>query len=256
MNIPQYYAEICKIPLLSKAEEEALFKEYYTKSTTENKKKQIRDLVIRSNLRFAFKQAKFHSSEAPGMFEELISAGNEGLTVAFDKYSPKKNVRFLTYAGAWVVQRIKHHMSMMRIVSLPTYKQQICARIDKLKGANPDATRSEIIQALVEDGVSDKHANELYDYRFLTYHISDLTEDNFLSDPISEEVDVKLDNDKVRKSVSNLPSPHREIMARLYGFIDGEEQSIITISKNLRIPKDDVIKYRDESLEILRDIFT
>ena len=189
------------------------------------------------------------------MFEELISAGNEGLTVAFDKYSPDKKVKFLTYAGFWVNQRITDHMSMMRIVSLPAYKQQICARIEKMRNANPDKTKAEIIEYMVATGVARRHVEELYEYKFLTYYISDIDENNFLTDPIGEEVDKKMDDDKVRAGVANLPSPHREILAQLFGFVDGKEASVSSISKILKISKEEVAKYRDEGLNILKKSF-
>lgn len=255
MNISKYYHDIRKEPLLSTSDEEQLFAKYYNPNTSQLEKQAIREKVIKANLRFVFKQAKFYSQETPGMFEELICAGNEGLTVAFDKYSPDKNVKFLTYAGFWVNQRITDHMSMMRIVSLPAYKQQICARIEKYKNANPDKTKQEIIEAMIETGIARRHVEELYEYKFLTYYISDIDENNFLTDPIGEEVDKKMDDDRIRMEVANLPSPHREILASLFGFQDGKESSVSSISKILKISKEEVTKYRDEGLASLKKIF-
>ena len=255
MNPSQYYATICKEPLLSASEEAALFKKYYEKGTTAKEKTQIRDKIIRANLRYAFKQAKYYSKDTPGMFEELISAGNEGLTVAFDKYSPAKKVRFLTYAGAWVDQRITHHMSRMRIVSLPTYKQQICAKIDKVKAANPEASNEELRELLKEQGFTEKQIKELFDYRYLTYYISDIDEQNFLVNPIEESFEKQLDDERVWKAVSQLPSPSREIIARMYGLVDGEEQTAAAIAKALRLTKEEITTHVENAMEILRDVF-
>lgn len=255
MNPSQYYALICKEPLLSAAEEAALFKKYYEKGTTTEEKTRIRDKIIRANLRYAFKQAKYYSKDTPSMFEELISAGNEGLTVAFDKYSPSKKVRFLTYAGAWVDQRITHHMSRMRIVSLPTYKQQICAKIDKIKAANPEASKEEIRDMLRVQGLTEKQIKELFDYRYLTYYISDIDEQNFLVNPIEENFEKQLDDEKVWKAVSQLPSPSREIIARMYGLVDGEEQTPNAIAKALHLTKEQVMSYVEDAMTTLRDVF-
>ena len=195
------------------------------------------------------------STKARNRIKELISAGNEGLTVAFDKYSPAKKVRFLTYAGAWVDQRITHHMSRMRIVSLPTYKQQICAKIDKVKAANPEASNEELRELLKEQGFTEKQIKELFDYRYLTYYISDIDEQNFLVNPIEESFEKQLDDERVWKAVSQLPSPSREIIARMYGLVDGEEQTAAAISKALRLTKEEITTHVENAMEILRDVF-
>lgn len=119
MDLSQYYTQICKHPLLSREEEHDLFMELSDPTTTEKEKDRIKNKIIKSNLRFVFKTAKKFSKNDPDIFEELIAAGNEGLLVGMEKFELSKNVRFLSYSGWWVLQRILKEMSKMRIVALP-----------------------------------------------------------------------------------------------------------------------------------------
>jgi DNA-directed RNA polymerase sigma subunit (sigma70/sigma32) len=119
MDLSKYYAEICKTPLLTKEEEFDLFMELGDPALSEKDKNKIKDRIVKANLRFVFKTAKKYSKNDPDVFEELICAGNDGLLVGLEKFKPAMNVRFLSYGGWWIQQRILKEMSKMRIVSLP-----------------------------------------------------------------------------------------------------------------------------------------
>lgn len=255
MNLSTYYAQISKIPHLTKEEEVALFAEYYAENTTDKRKAQIKDKVITSNLCFVFKAAKGYCRNEPSMFQELIAAGNDGLCVGFEKYKPESGVKYLTYAGHWVKQRILDQMAGMRIVHLPKQKQQLSTKIQRLRDKNENMTVQDVKNLLPDQ--SEKSIEELYQTRFLTLYISDLDSesDAFSINPIEEEVQKNMDNEKTWKTVASLPSPHREIVAKLFGLEDGEETSIAQLSKTLKMPKNDIKRIRDEALEMLKGKF-
>jgi len=253
LDLSRYYADICKTPLLSKEDEFELFERYADKDTSIKDKEKIRDKIIVANLRFAFKQAKNFSRNDPDMFPELIAAANEGLLVGFEKYNPSRDVRFLSYAGWWVNQRILKEMSKMRIVSLPIWKQQLASRIAKLMEANEKITLDELKQECKGPGVSNKDIEELFRARYLTYYIDDMQEEEFEIDPIGEGVQKRMDDERMWKMVSALPSPHREVIARCYGFEDGKEASLAKIAKALKVPKDSIQKIKTEALEMLKE---
>ena len=239
--------------MLTTEQESTLFNEYKLANTSERRKSQIKDQIISSNLRFVFKQAKGLSKSDPGMFEDLIAAGNEGLLVGFDKYDPDSGVKFLTYAGWWVRQRMLNEMAHVRLVKLPIWKQQLSARIQKAKEANEALTIDGLKELFPE--VSDKDLKELWDTKFLTFYIDDLDEGEFLIDPISQEVERKIDDETVFCTVRDLPSPHREIIAKLYGFDDGEEQTLASIAKSLRLSKEEVKRLKAEAISMLQAKF-
>ena len=255
MDLGAYYDSITKQPLLSKEEEYDLFLEMQDKSITEEKKKQIQDRIISANLRFVFKEAKKRSKNDPFLFEELIAAGNDGLLVGMQKYNSDSGYRFLTYAGWWVGQRMLSVMGKQRIVSLPIWRQQLSARIEKVVEANENITLKELKTFFPE--VSPKDLKELFETRFLTFYIEDMGDDReFQIDPIENIVNEKLDNEKINLAVAKLPNPHRQIIELIFGFNDGDDKKKpADICKELGISRDKFNTYKREALEMLKSKF-
>lgn len=229
-----------------------MFAEYRAKRTSTKRKNEIRDEIVNSNLRFAFKQAKKFSNNDQSMFSELISAGNEGLIVGFDKFDSTRDIRYLSYAGWWVNQRILKEMSKMRVVSLPIWKQQLASRIMKIKDNNESISLAEMLKEFPE--IPEKMVSELYQTRYLTMYIEDLDESEFEVDMIEEDVQKRLDEERVWKAVSSLPSPHREVIARCFGLEDGEEQPPAKIARALKVPRDNIKRLKDEGMAMLSTI--
>lgn len=221
-------------------------------TTTEKEKEKIKNRIIKANLRFVFKTAKKFSKNDPDIFEELIAAGNEGLLVGMEKFELSKNVRFLSYSGWWVLQRILKEMSKMRIVALPIWKQQLAARIQKVtENREVDLTFEELKKEFPD--VSEKDLQELHRTKYLTYYLDDITDDpGFEIDPIGTEVEVRMDRERIHKIISVLPSPHREIIELTYGISDGEETTSANVAKQLGLSKEQLREYRKEALEILK----
>lgn len=256
MDLSKYYADICKIPLISKERELEMFKRYYDPKTPKKEKDKIKSDVIQSNLRFAFKQAKKFSKNDPSLFGDFIAAANEGLIVGFNKFDLSMNVRYLSYAGWWVNQRILKEMATMRLVHLPICKQQLSAKIQKILDNNEHIPLSDLLKMFEGSNYSEKDIKELYQTRYLTYYIDDLHENEFEIDPIGEEVQQNIDNRKIWMQVSSLPSPHREVIARCFGLEDGEESSPAKIAKALKVPKNNIQRIKAEGLEMLKKIMS
>lgn len=262
MDLSKYYAEICKRPMLNREEEYNLFTEYYAEGTSEKRKNQIRETIISSNLRFVFKQAKYHSESNPAVFEDLIAAGNEGLLVGFEKYKPSRDVRYLSYAGWWVRQRMLSEMADMRVVSLPIWKQQLAAKIQKIKDSDENVTLSQVKAQLPD--IDPKYIDELYGTKYLTFYLNDIlpdphseaeVDDNLIVDPIGDGIDRKLDDHTLLSRVSSLQSPHREVIAKLFGLDDGEEYSPAKLARELGVPKTQIEILKKQGLSMLRQKF-
>jgi len=249
MDLSYYYTRICKEPILTKAQEEVLVATYKNTSSTEEEKLKARDRIISANLRFVFKQAKRYSKNDPSVFGVLISAGNEGLLSGLEKFDSSRGVRFLSYAGWWVIQAILKEMSQMRIVSVPIWKQQLAARITKFVESNP-SVNFEMLKENFPD-VSEKYLRELYDTSYLTYYIDDLDESNFEIDPIGTQVETNLYNERLHAIVAELPEPHRDIIIMSFGLDDGEEKKINQIRRRLLLTKDQFKELKKEALAIL-----
>lgn len=254
MDLSYYYDVIMKEPLLEKEEEQDLFLELADEGLPESRKKEIKDRIIRANLRFVFKEAKRYSKSDPSMFGELISAGNEGLLVGLEKYKPDSGYRFLTYAGWWVKQRILNQMSSQRLVALPIWRQQLSSRIQKVIESNEEITFDELKKEFPE--VPEKDLKELFQTRFLTFYIEDIGDDPaFEINPIETQVNTKLDQEKIHEAVSKLPPIQREIIELSFGIIDGDELKPSEIIKKLGISRDMFKNLRKEALTSLKTTF-
>lgn len=253
MDLSAYYEQICKYPLLDRHEEFDLFLEYQDRAASPKQKEAIKNKIINSNLRFAFKQAKYYSNGDLNLFEELIGAANEGLLVGFEKYKPSPDVRFLSYAGWWVNQRVLHAMSKVRIVSLPIWKQQLAQRIQKYIDANPEYTFDKLKEEFPE--TPEKDLRDLASTKYLTFYIEDMGTDSpeFEIDPIGTEIETRIDKERIHQMIDGLPSPHREIIFMAYGIRDGEEKTHADMAQVLNISKDQLRAYKREAMEMLKE---
>lgn len=255
MDLGKYYEKICREPLLTPDEERDLFLELADQGISEARKQEIRSRILGANLRFVFRQAKYHSRNDPDILEELIGAGNEGLLVGLEKYDPSKGYRFLTYAGWWINQRILSQMGKFRIVALPPWKQQLAAKIAKFLEKNEAATLDDLVAAFPAS--SRKDLEELSKTRFLTYYISDMGDDPaFEIDPIADIVEAELDAQRIRALVNQLPREQAEVLQLTYGLSDGIELKVTEASAVLGIPKDEVRRLRKTALETLKTMLT
>jgi RNA polymerase primary sigma factor len=242
----QYYENISRKPLLTRDEERALLVTLRSEESSPLQKERARNSLIEANLRFVFKQAKKYSRRHPASFEDILSAGNEGLMVGVDKFDITSGHRLLTYAGHWVFQRIMKEMSKLRLVSLPIWKQQVAATIARLKEENEEITLTEIVNHFAGKGISEKDIKELSETAFLTCFIEDLS-DTELKD-VEFQVEEEIDNHRLHQHISNLGDNHRTVIMMSMGFDDGKEKSIKEISRATGLSRDEVTLYRKEDL--------
>jgi RNA polymerase primary sigma factor len=256
LDLSKYYTEICKTTLLTREEEYDLLLTFYSETSLEKEKEEARSIILKSNLRYVFNMARKYSKNDPDTFPDLIAAGNIGLLVGFNKYKPNKGTRVLSYAHFWIYQAMMEQMSKMRLVSLPVYKQQLSSKIQKMKGNNEALTMEELKKEFEGTGVSAKDIEDLYETKYLTFYITDLDESNFEINPIEDQVQRLLDDEKCLSTVNLLPSPYREIIGRCFGLADSKEQSISKISRDLKLSKEDVQLYKEKGLKMLKELLT
>lgn len=258
MELSKYYEMICREPLIDRETEFDLFMLLEDEGLPDKERRAIRDRIVRANLRFVFKQAKKFSKNDPDMFQELIAAGNEGLLVGMEKYNPSRQVRFLSYAGWWVIQRILNQMTKMRIVALPIWKQQLASRIQKVCEQNENITFEELKKSFPE--VPDKDLHEMYETKYLTYYIDTMSDSDpsFHINPIETEVEERLDRERLNRFVDELPSPHKEIIILSFGLSDACENTMThtSIAAELKLTKEQVREYKKEALSILQSKIT
>ena len=144
--------------------------------------------------------------------------------------------------------RSMKEMSKLRLVSLPIWKQQVAAKIARLKEETEGITFEQLKEQL--SGIPDKDIKELSETAFLTCFIEDLSDTEFTD--VDFEVEEEIDNDRLHLHISNLGDNHRTVIMMAMGFDDGKEKSIKEIAKATGLTRDEVTVYRREALEVLR----
>lgn len=252
MNLARYYDCISKVPILTKEEEQDLFLELDDPAISPKRAEEIKNRILEANLRYVFKQAKKYSKGDPLMFEELVSAGNLGLLRGLEKFNKDRGFRFLTYAGWWVGQAILEFMAEYRLVRLPVGKQQLSSKIQKFLDSNEALTLAEL-SVLLPD-VPAKDLRELYQTRYLTFYIEDMTEDSsFEISPIEDKVHTKMDQEALHRIVDTLPEPHKKVLQLSFGLLDGEEKKLKDMATDLGLRPMDVKAIKTEALGMLRE---
>lgn len=105
-SVMKYFVEVSKIPLLDKKEEYRLGMKAFKDSDEKAK-----EILIRSNLRFVISVAKqYYANNRQVPFGDLISAGNEGLIIAVDKFDPTRGFKLISYAVWWIRQQIINYL--------------------------------------------------------------------------------------------------------------------------------------------------
>lgn len=256
MGLTKYYEEICeRYPILSKEEENQHLEIYFSPSASAAQKAKARDILICSNLRYVFKRAKKYSKGNVEQFEDLISAGNEGLLAGLDKFDPQSGVRLLTYAGWWVMQRQLKEMSRWRLVALPAQKQQLATKIKRYIETQASMPTLEELQEEFPNA-SARDLCELSKTQYITFYLDNMKETDIpIVNPIHHLLE-DMENDSLIKAIDALPYPDSQILKMSYGLTDGVEMKPVEIAKVLADPKYNqayVKRSLIKSMEILRE---
>jgi RNA polymerase primary sigma factor len=99
-SVNNYFNSLKKFKSLKKSEEQELLKDYFI-----NKNLSSRNLLIQSNLKYACSIANSYRGKGVD-FSELISEANNALIDAIEKFDLSKDVKIITYAKWWIIQRL------------------------------------------------------------------------------------------------------------------------------------------------------
>ena len=141
--ISPYVADLAAVKILSKEEERVAYIKYRDTGCVDSKRR-----LIESNLRLVFSIARNYTKDnSEEMLENLISAGNEGLIKALDKYDPTKGAKFSTYCGSWVLMYIrKYVLEDMQLIRAPSSVRRRARMADAKRHAIPRVSSSIFFQ--------------------------------------------------------------------------------------------------------------
>jgi len=259
-TLQAYLKGIGETPLLNRTEELTLTKRVRRGNAA------ARELMIKSNLRLVVKLASDYNHCGLPLLD-LISEGNLGLMKAVDRFDPKRDVRFSTYACWWIKQAIRRALAnQSKTVRLPVHlvdKIQRLRRVSSALGAELGREPTDV-ELADELQVEPRRVTKLREISSGTVSLDltigsdgdgstlgDLLADTAAVDP-TEEHERNDFRDAVARSLQTLTSREAEILQLRFGLDNSEERTLEQVGNKLSVTRERVRQIQNSALAKLR----
>lgn len=162
-NLPKYFKTIQKLNPLTIAEEKELAQKIQEGDAAALNK------LVKHNLKIVVTIANRHIGQGVPI-DDLIQEGNIGLFEAAQRFDPKSDARFITYASLWVRKRINEAVvAHGRIVRLPHNQEYDIYKAKMAGEETQNLSTVEIDAPIGEDGettIGDILLNVKSDFEF------------------------------------------------------------------------------------------
>ncbi|MFA5070995.1 MAG: RNA polymerase sigma factor RpoD/SigA [Candidatus Pacearchaeota archaeon] len=249
-----YLKEINQSPLLTADEEKELSRRI------EKGDLLARNKLISSNLRFVVSMAKKYQGQGLP-FEDLITAGNDGLIHAAEKFDYRKNCRFSTYSHWWIKNTIEEEIRENSVIPTPARKNDSLKKIFRLTDEGYSAQEISKSLDIPLDKVKEllNFSDRVYSLDFET--IKSETPGSYF-DYYSVLGDERYSPDSKQKFVrkellslleKNLSKRDFEIMKFRFGFIDGYQYTFRELGLMYDLTPEGIRQIEEKTLKRLRN---
>lgn len=233
-----FFRDIVKYEVLSRKDEQILFKKYFKTNDI-----RIKNKIILSNLRFVFQEAaKFQWSEMTLL--DLIEEGIIGLMKAIDKFNPDKKIRFISYAVWWIRQ------SIWDAIYSKGYIVKIPASIRKRSFDENLTDKQKNLNLLFQNLMNIIHYEKKTGEDSLKSLLSFLpASSDFSPDMIEEKISL---SKNINKILDTLTRKERIIIKMRYGLDPYKKNSLQDIALFLDVTKERVRQIQNQALVKLK----
>lgn len=259
-NTLRYFHDIRKYKLLSQDEEQDIIKRI---KLGDMKTDELKTKLICSHQPFVIMFAKRHCPHESGQLLDLIQEGNYGMLMALENFNIESNVKFITYANAWIIKYMYKFLENNELIQRnnrsKTFGVDVKVREKFIKDYGYEPTTQELWEIFNELGITIKHKEDLETITVMSLNTppaakpegvdddDDLVVEFGEDNTITEDLDKLLNADKVNKILDSLTDVEAEIIRKKFGF-NGVEEDIGTIAYEMGMTS-----YKVE--KIVEDVF-
>ena len=227
-----------------------------------------RETVVTYNLRLVVAVAKKYVNMGVD-FEDLISAGHEGLLLAVDKYDYKMGLTFSNYAIWWIRQTITRSIANeSKIIRIPVHAYEYLLKIKKFMqnyyvncGQRPSVETISNALNLNEDVIDSvlPYINDMVSLNDPTKNdesndieLIDLIKDDY---NLEEEMLEKNKNKEFRDYVFKYPyltAREKLVLSHRFGFEDGQIHTLEEVGNMIGVTRERVRQIENKAIKRLR----
>lgn len=250
-EIQHYIKDLRKIPVITHERQNEIFLMLKKELKKKDRDDLYRELVL-GNLRFVISIAKSYQNQGMDIMD-LISEGNIGLIKAAERFDPKNEVKFISYAVWWIRQSIMASLNdNARTIRLPSNIVQENQKQKKERQKNRDNSNINYL----DDNINDSglpYCVGLYnqineDGDQLIDLIPNVNSDN-PEESLNSSEEIKK---KVSLMLSVLDEREKIIIEKYYG-LTGTESNLEDLGDEFGCTKERIRQLRDKAIKKLRN---
>jgi RNA polymerase primary sigma factor len=259
-SLQRFFAQAGRYPLLTAAEEVELAQRI------ERGDLAAKERMIHSNLRLVISIARKHQNLGLPL-GDLIQEGIIGLIRASEKFDWRRGFKFSTYATLWIRQSMQRALSnTSRTIRVPVHIEQRQRKLAR--------TERELTNKLGRDPTDEELAtaaymelDEVLELREAPQAVTSLDRpvgddgeaalgDLLPSDQVEpgEEIVEVERMQSLRGALGELSPRERKVIELRFGLVDGQEQTVAAIARELGVTKEQAHRLEDEALDRLSNV--